>query len=99
MEDAMSENEPPEAETREQWLERVSMLPGVIVHHNPNPVPWVPPDDVRVNPGVTVKDILGYDHRDVSPEREDAGRALRKSFGRVESLKRAHGHSRRRSKE
>jgi hypothetical protein len=61
----MSDNRPPETETDEQWIERVSKLPGVIVYRNPNPVPYDPDQSIHVREGITVDEILGrYDDDD-----------------------------------
>jgi hypothetical protein len=57
----MSATRPPERETPEERFERISKLPGVVVHYNPNPEPWQSPTDIRVREGVTVRDILGRD--------------------------------------
>ena len=57
----MDQPPPSQRETAEQRLERFSKMPGVVVHRNPNPIPWEPPTDIWVNEGVTVRDILGRD--------------------------------------
>jgi hypothetical protein len=59
----VSTQNPPDRETPEERLERISKWPGVIVHRRVGPpVPFVP--TLRVNPGVTVEDILGRDDDD-----------------------------------
>jgi len=60
----MDQQPPSQRETTERMLERFSKMPGVVVHRNPNPIPWELPTDIWVNEGVTVRDILGRDDED-----------------------------------
>jgi hypothetical protein len=65
----MSERPPAWVKDAKSRLEWVSKMPGVIVHRNPNPVPYVP--DIRVREGVTVSDILGWDEDDEGDDKND----------------------------
>ena len=59
----MSNREPPGRETAEQRFERISKMPGVIIHRREGPpVPFVP--TLRVSDGTTVREILGRDVED-----------------------------------
>jgi len=59
----VSDREPPEQETPDQRFERISKLPGVIVHRREGPpVPFIPA--LRVTEGTTVREILGRDDED-----------------------------------
>lgn len=56
----MSMQPPPINETAEERFERISKMPGVIVHRRVGPPqPFIP--TLRVREGLTVREILGYD--------------------------------------
>jgi hypothetical protein len=61
----MSMPPPPEHETPEERFERISKMPGVIVHRRVGPPqPYVPDPSLRVREGLTVREILGRDDDD-----------------------------------
>jgi hypothetical protein len=60
----MSERPPDRAETPEERFARISKMPGVIVHHNPNPKPWTPPSDIRVINITDINELTGDDWDD-----------------------------------
>lgn len=64
----MDQPPPPERETPEQRLERISKMPGVIVHRNPNPTPWEPPTDIRVINVTDINQLTGDDADDEADE-------------------------------
>jgi hypothetical protein len=61
---SMSGQIPPVEETSEEKFKRISQWPGVVVHVNPNPRPFVPDPEIRVREGVTVRELLGKDDDD-----------------------------------
>lgn len=60
----MSNLIPPNEETSQEKLERISKWPGVVVHINPDPKPFVPDQEFRVREGLTAREILGRDEDD-----------------------------------
>jgi hypothetical protein len=57
----VSNQTPPTEETAQEKFERISKWPGVVVHINPNPKPFVPDQEFRVREGVTAREIIGRD--------------------------------------
>jgi hypothetical protein len=61
----MSIQPPPDNETAEERFERISKMPGVIVHRRVGPPqPYIPDPSIRVRQGLTVREILGYNDDD-----------------------------------
>jgi hypothetical protein len=52
---------PPDDESLDEELERLSRRPGLIVRHNPNPPAWEPPTDIHVINVTNINELTGDD--------------------------------------